>query len=162
VYSDHTGRLPHPSAGENNYLKIACDYDSNAILLRPIKNRTAQALTEAIKNIQETVAKAGYQPKFHRLDNECHKSRHTSPSGDSNINAPPDDHRSNTTVLAIRTTKNRMAPGWYSTDDNSPMHLWDKIIPQAESTLNLLRGSRINPKLSAWGSSMADMTSTPT
>jgi hypothetical protein len=30
------------------------------------------------------------------------------------------------------------------------MHLWDKTLPQAELTLNLLRGSRINPKLSAW------------
>jgi len=30
------------------------------------------------------------------------------------------------------------------------MHLWDRTIPQAELTLNLLRGSRINPKLSAW------------
>jgi hypothetical protein len=30
------------------------------------------------------------------------------------------------------------------------MYLWDKTIPHAELTLNLLRGSRINPKLSAW------------
>ena len=30
------------------------------------------------------------------------------------------------------------------------MHLWDKTIPQAELTLNLMRGSRINPKLSAY------------
>jgi hypothetical protein len=30
------------------------------------------------------------------------------------------------------------------------MYLWDKTIPQGELTLNLLRGSRINPKLSAW------------
>jgi Reverse transcriptase (RNA-dependent DNA polymerase) len=35
-------------------------------------------------------------------------------------------------------------------DDQFPMHLWHKTIPQAELTLNLLRGSRINPKLSAW------------
>ena len=33
---------------------------------------------------------------------------------------------------------------------NFPMHLWDKTIPQAELTLNLLRQSRLNPKLSAW------------
>ena len=30
------------------------------------------------------------------------------------------------------------------------MHLWDQTIPQAEISLNLLRGSRINPKLSAY------------
>jgi hypothetical protein len=30
------------------------------------------------------------------------------------------------------------------------MHLWDKLLEQAVLTLNLLRGSRINPKLSAY------------
>ena len=35
-------------------------------------------------------------------------------------------------------------------DPEFPMHLWDKTIPQAELTLNLLRQSRINPKMSAW------------
>jgi hypothetical protein len=30
------------------------------------------------------------------------------------------------------------------------MHLWDKTLPQAEMTVNFLRGLRINPKLSAW------------
>ena len=30
------------------------------------------------------------------------------------------------------------------------MHLWDRLIPQANITLNLLRGSRFNPKLSAY------------
>ena len=33
-------------------------------------------------------------------------------------------------------------------DKNFPLHLWDKLLPQAELTLNLLCGSRINPKLS--------------
>ena len=30
------------------------------------------------------------------------------------------------------------------------MHLWDTLVAQAVLTLNLLRGSRINPNLSAW------------
>jgi hypothetical protein len=30
------------------------------------------------------------------------------------------------------------------------MSQWDQLLPQAELTLNLLRGSRINPKLSAY------------
>jgi hypothetical protein len=29
------------------------------------------------------------------------------------------------------------------------MHLWDRILPQAFITLNILKTSRINPKLSA-------------
>jgi hypothetical protein len=30
-----------------------------------------------------------------------------------------------------------------------PLNLWDKLLPQAVLTLNLLRPSRINPQLSA-------------
>jgi hypothetical protein len=71
VYSDQTGRLPQPSSSGNNYLLVAYDYDSNAILMRPIKNRTAEALTAGIQDIHNTLSKGGCQPKFHRMDNEC-------------------------------------------------------------------------------------------
>jgi hypothetical protein len=37
VCTDQTGRFPIPSSTGNNYLLIAYDYDSNSILLRPIK-----------------------------------------------------------------------------------------------------------------------------
>ena len=50
----------------------------------------------------------------------------------------------------MRTAKNHITAGWASMHDNFPMHLWDRTIPQAELTLNLMQGSRINPKLSAW------------
>jgi hypothetical protein len=36
-----------------------------------------------------------------------------------------------------------------STDKQFPIYLWDRLIPQAVITLNLLRQSRLNPKLSA-------------
>ena len=34
-------------------------------------------------------------------------------------------------------------------DPKFPLHLWDRLVPQSILTLNLLRASRINPKLSA-------------
>jgi hypothetical protein len=117
---------------------IAYDSDINATLLRPIKNRTADALTEVIK------------PKFHRLDNECEAQvkSYFAKRGVQYQMTPPDDNRSNTAERANRTTRNHLAAGWYSTDDNFLMYLRDKTIPQAELTLMPLRGSRINPKLS--------------
>ena len=63
---------------------------------------------------------------------------------------PPHDHRRNSAERCIRTAKNHLIAGWSSTAEDFPMHLWATTIPQAELTLNLLRGSRINPKLSAW------------
>jgi hypothetical protein len=33
-------------------------------------------------------------------------------------------------------------------DPDFPVHLWDRLLPQAEITLNLVRGSRLHPQLS--------------
>jgi hypothetical protein len=37
----------------------------------------------------------------------------------------------------------------FFTDPAFPLHLWDRLLPQAEITLNLLRTSRLHPQLSA-------------
>jgi hypothetical protein len=71
VSTDQTGRLPQASSSGNNYILIAYDYDSNCILLRPLRNRKAETLAMAIANIHETLSKGRCKPKFHRLDNEC-------------------------------------------------------------------------------------------
>jgi hypothetical protein len=39
--------------------------------------------------------------------------------------------------------------GLSSVDPNFPLHLWDRLLPQAEITLNFLRTSRLHPQLSA-------------
>ncbi len=63
---------------------------------------------------------------------------------------PPHDHRRNPAERAIRTSKNHFIAGMSSCDPDCPMSTWDYMLPQSELTLNLVRGSRINPKLSAW------------
>jgi hypothetical protein len=62
---------------------------------------------------------------------------------------PPGIHRRNAAERAIRTFKNHFIAGLCGVDQYFPLHLWDRLLPQAILTLNLLRGSRINPKLSA-------------
>lgn len=62
----------------------------------------------------------------------------------------PAVHRRNAAERAIRTFQNHFISGLCSVDKDFPLHLWDQLLDQAEITLNLLRGSRINLKLSAW------------
>jgi hypothetical protein len=62
---------------------------------------------------------------------------------------PPYSHRQNSAERAIRSFKDHLIAGLFSTDKFFPMHLWDILLPQAFITLNMLRTSRINPKLSA-------------
>ena len=63
---------------------------------------------------------------------------------------PPHIHRRNAAERAIRTFKNHFIAGLASTDKLFPLHLWDRLVPQAEITLNLLRNSRLHPHLSAY------------
>jgi hypothetical protein len=62
---------------------------------------------------------------------------------------PPHCHRRNAAERAIRTLKEHFVAGISSVDPSFPMHLWDRLLPQAEITLNLMRTSRLHPQLSA-------------
>ncbi len=63
---------------------------------------------------------------------------------------PPQVHLRNAAERAICTFKNHFIASLCSTNKDFLLHLWDRLLPQALITLNLLRGSRINPKLSAY------------
>jgi hypothetical protein len=52
---------------------------------------------------------------------------------------PPHLHRRNATERAIRTFKNHFIAGLCTTNPDFPLHLWDRLLPQALITLNLLR-----------------------
>jgi hypothetical protein len=85
------------------------------------------------------------------LDNECSAAlKSFLRASDINFQlVPPGLYRRNAAEHAIRTFKNHLIAGLCSVDKNFPFHLWDKLLPQAELTLNLVCGSRLNPKLSA-------------
>ena len=46
-------------------------YDSNNILVEPMKSRTGFAIKTAYQKIRQLLSKRGLQPKLHILDNEC-------------------------------------------------------------------------------------------
>jgi hypothetical protein len=62
---------------------------------------------------------------------------------------PPHCHRRNAAERAIRTFKEHFVACLASVDPDFPMHLWDRLLPQAEMSLNILRTSRLHPQLSA-------------
>ena len=62
---------------------------------------------------------------------------------------PPYMHRVNAAEKAIDSYKNHFISGLATVHPDFPLHLWCRLIPLASITLNLLRPSRINPRLSA-------------
>jgi hypothetical protein len=165
MYSDQTGRFPIPSRSGNNYMFVLYDYDSNSIHAEPIPNRESQTILKAYKCVLDKLNRAGLHPKLHHLDNEC-SSALKEFFVDNHIDyqlAPPGMHRANAAERAIRTLKNHFIAGLCTAHPDFPLNLWDQLLPQAILTLNHLRGSRINPNLSAWAQvyGLADFNRTP-
>jgi hypothetical protein len=130
---------------------ILYDYDSNAILAQPIKDRTAPELLKAFQIMEHILVARGLKPKHMKLDNEASQLLKTYlHQQDITFQlVPPYSHRRNSAERAIISFKDHLIAGLCTTDKSFPMHLWDRLLPQAVITLNMLRISRINPKLSA-------------
>jgi hypothetical protein len=125
---------------------ILYDYDSNAILAQPIKDRTAPELLKGFQVMEQELVARDLKPKLMKLDNEASKLLKTY-LHQQYITfqlVPPYSHIRNSAERAIRSFKDHLIAGLCSTDKYFPMHLWDILLPQAVITLNMLRTSRIN------------------
>jgi hypothetical protein len=73
IYTDQTCRFPVVSSKGNTYIMILYDYDSNAILAQPIKDRTAPELLRAFQVMEQELVARGVKQKLMKLDNEASK-----------------------------------------------------------------------------------------
>ncbi len=62
----------------------------------------------------------------------------------------PHNHRVNAAERAIQTFKDAFIVALATTNRDFPLQLWDRLAPQVQDTLNLIRASRINPNISAY------------
>ena len=151
-FSDLTGRFPIQSNRGANYIFVLYDYDSNAILVRPLHNRSAHEIHRVFTSVHTYLVTRGLRPRLHTLDNEAStilKEFLTAENVEYQL-VPPHIHQRNSAERAIQTFKNHFIAGLASTDPNFPLSNWCRLLPQAKLTLNLLRPSRLNPKLSAY------------
>jgi hypothetical protein len=151
-YSDQTGRFPVQSSRGHNYVMILYDYDSNAILSKPMKTRQGSEIAKTWTSLFSQLQLNGYAPELHIVDNECSDALKTA-FRKYNVDfqrVPPHVHRRNAAERAIQTWKNHFCSGLATCDPKFPLTEWDLLMPQAEITLNLLRSSRRQPNLSAY------------
>ena len=151
-YSDQTGRFPKQASRGYQYIFIYYDHDSNAILAEPIKSRSSADLTTAWQKCHAILASKNIASTMHVLDNEISNEMRQAinDTGTTVQRVPPNIHRRNAAERAIRIFKNHFIAGLASTDPKFPAREWDRLIPQAVITLNIMRQCRINPKLSAY------------
>jgi len=165
IYSDPTGKFITQSSQGNNYILVVFDTDSNYIFAEPMPSRTSNQILKAYDKIQSTLVARGMTPHLHIMDNEASESLKTylKDNGIKFQLVPPNQHRANAAERAIRTFKNHFISTLCSCDPGFPLHLWDRLLDQTIITLNLLRTSTINNRLSAYAQihGLFDFNSTP-
>ncbi len=152
AYGDLPGKFPFTSTRGAQYFLVVYDYDSNAILVETLRNRTGPEIKRGYLKIYSLLKDRGCAPTTFILDNEISTIL---------LNAfekeqlayqlvPPHNHRRNAAERAIQTWKENFIAGLCSVHPDFPMLEWDRLTFQGMMTLNFLRNSRVNPKLSAW------------
>ena len=97
--------------------------------------------------------RAGIVPKKHILDNEISEALKDIIRDEYRTEmelVPPGCHRRNAAEVSIRNFKAHFLSVMAGTADNFPPSLWDRLLPQAEITVNLLRQSNATPTVSAY------------
>jgi hypothetical protein len=126
-------------------------YDCNYVKFIPIKSQSASEWVKAYDTVHQELTVKGFKPKLQTLNNEAYASlKNFFTINDVEYQlVPPHCHRRNAAERAIQTFKEQFVAGLSSVDPTFPLHLWDRLLPQAEITLNLLRTSSLRPQLSA-------------
>ena len=133
------------------YILVLYDYYSNVILAKTMKSNKGQATTTAYKALHTILTEAGITPILQYLDNETSIELIASIKK-KNLKfqlAAPHDHRLNPAEREVSTFKNYFIAILAGCDEWFPKYLWCQLVLQAVITLNMLRQSRINPKLLA-------------
>ena len=98
-------------------------YDSNNILVEPMKSRTGFAINNYYQEIRQLLSKQGLQPKLHILDNECSQVLKDYMGDEQELFqlVPPHLHQRNAAERAIQTLKNHFIAGLVSTHNDFPI-----------------------------------------
>jgi hypothetical protein len=73
IYTDQTGRFTVVSSKGNKYIMVLYDNDSNSILAKPIKDRTAPELLKTFQLMEQELVARCLKPKLMKLDNDASK-----------------------------------------------------------------------------------------
>ena len=70
TYMDLCGKFPYRSRSGNEYMLVSYNYQANAILVEPIKNKQAKTMTDAWRKMMKQFEHVGVKPTCCVIDNE--------------------------------------------------------------------------------------------
>jgi hypothetical protein len=142
------------SSKGNWYVMVCYVFDCNYVKVVPMKSRSASEWVKSYDHIHQELTAKGFKTKLQTLDNEASAAlKNVFTTNDVEYQLVlPHCHRLNASeraIRAIRTFKEHFVAGISSFDPTFPLHLRERLLPQAEITLDLLQTSRLHPQLSA-------------
>ena len=152
VYNNCTAKFPYMSLDGNICFFVMYHYKTNAILATPIPGLDSTSILDAYKKNFEYLKSKDYKPKLNVMDNQATKviKAYLNPRHVELQLVQPHNHRVNAAKRTIQTFKTCFIGALGTTDFNFPVQLWDKLAPQVQDSINLLRQARINPDQSAY------------
>jgi hypothetical protein len=149
---NQTGKFLKKSQRGNKYLMVMVEIDSNAIVIESLKSRKDAELTRAYHVLVMRLKNAGIVQRKHVLANEVSSAMKKVIFDKYKMEmeiVPPGCHRRNAAEVAIRNFKAHFLSVLAGVADDFPLMFWDRLLPQTEITLNLLRQSNATPTVSA-------------
>eukprot|EP00978_Attheya_sp_CCMP212_P040823 scaffold226719_cov36-Attheya_sp.AAC.1 len=152
ICADLTGNFPITALDGTRAVFIMYDWTTNAILATPIKDAKTETIVDSFKKNIEYLTKRGFKPVFNIIDNVATRAvKAYLETEDIQMQlVEPHNHRVNAAERAIQTFKNHTIAGLSIVDEDFPSILWSQLLQQSQDTLNMLRTSRVHPKLSAF------------
>jgi hypothetical protein len=71
IYTDQTGQFPVRSSNGYRYMLVMYHYDTNTILVEPLKTRHGNEILRGYTKLYHHLNKRGFRPTTHWLDNEA-------------------------------------------------------------------------------------------
>jgi hypothetical protein len=139
MYTNQPGCFPETSGKENKYIMAFVEIDGNYIDAEPMKSKTEEAMIKAYLILWEQLtANRAVKPTTHIMDKKASAEYKNIQKKCTIQLVLPNNHRQNLAERAIQTFKNHFKAVLAGVDDTFPMHLWDRLLSQTSTTLNLL------------------------
>jgi hypothetical protein len=152
VYHDLTGSFLFVSLDGSVCFFVLYHYKSNCIFDTPIASLDDKTIFKAYKKHFNELTTRGFKSKLNIMDNQAtkHIKKFLSDYDCKLQLVKPHNHHVNAAKRAIQTFKDAFIAALATNNVNFPLQLWDKLTPQVQNCLNLMRRSRIHPEMSAY------------